>query len=134
MNTVPLRIVVEDRYPVQRGQRFSIRVEFDKALPDGTDIALQFEALDGTDGFEIGDHQRLGLGVPEYRAHGTAAGEAGVYRLSRITLNHPALATRVYTSVPDVVLTIVDNLPSFPELVAAERCLSHSDYARDGSQ
>lgn len=127
MNMLPLRVVAEDRYPVQRGQRFSVRIEFDRALADGTDVALQFEALDGTDGFEIGDHQRLGLGVPAYRAHGKAAGEPGVYRLSRITLNHPALATRVYAAVPEVVLTIVDTLPSFPELVGAERFISHSD-------
>lgn len=116
--------------PVQRGQRFSIRIEFDRALADDMDIALQFEALDGTDGFEITQHQRMSLRVPEYRVHGTAQGVAGVYRLNRITLNHPALTPRVYTPIPDVSLTIVDELPSFPEIVSAERYVSQTELPR----
>jgi hypothetical protein len=111
----------EDLYPVQRGQRFSIKIEFDRTLADDTDVTLQFEALDGTDGFEIANHQRISLRAPEYRAHGIAQGEAGVYRLSRVTLNHPALPPRVYHNVPDVRLTIVEEPPSYPELVSAER-------------
>jgi hypothetical protein len=66
--------------------------------------------------------------------HGRASGEAGVYSLSRITLTHPALPSRVYTGVPDVGITIVDDLPVFPELVAAERCLSNSDVARPNAE
>jgi hypothetical protein len=121
VNAKPLRAVAENPYPVQRGQRFSIKLEFDRALADDTDIALFFEALDGTDGFEIAAHQRISLRVPEYRVYGTARGEAGVYRLNRVTLNHPALTQRVYPNPPGVGLTIVDEPPSFPELVSAER-------------
>lgn len=117
----------EELYPVQRGQRFSIRIEFDRALADDTDVTLQFEAVDGTDGFEIAHHQRISLRAPEYRVHGIAQGEAGVYRLSSITLNHPALPPRVYTNVPDVRLTIVEEAPSYPELVSAGRHISRDE-------
>jgi hypothetical protein len=130
MNAEPLRSEAADPDPVQRGQRFSIKIEFDRALADEMDIAVQFEALDGTDGFEITHHQRISLRVPEYRVHGMALGVAGVYRLSRVTLNHPALNPRVYASIPDVRLTIVDDLPSFPELVSAERYVIRADLPR----
>jgi hypothetical protein len=130
VNAEPLRANTEELYPVERGQRFSIRVEFDRSLPDDTDVALQFEALDGTDGFEIAHHHRLSLRVPEYRVHGTARGEPGVYRLSCVTLNHPALTPRVYATPPDVRLTVVDDPPSFPELVSVERYISEVEPPR----
>jgi hypothetical protein len=119
---VPLRVESLDLYPVQRGQRFSVDVEFDRALADDTDVAVEFEALDGTDGFEIVDHQRVSL-LPQYRVHGMARGVAGLYRLSRVTLNHPAIPARVYPAPSDVRLTIVDEPPSFPELLSAQRCI-----------
>jgi hypothetical protein len=121
VNAEPRRADSDDLEPVQRGRRFSMRVEFDRALADGMDIALHFEALDGTDGFDIAEHQRISLRTPEYRVHGTAVGEPGVYRLAGITLNHPALAPRAYGVVPDVRLTILDEPPSYPELVFAGR-------------
>jgi hypothetical protein len=88
---------------------------------------LQFEALDESECFEITSHQRLSLRSPEYRVHGRALGEIGQYRLSRITLNHPALAERVYDDPPGVSLTIVDKSESFPELVSAERYVSQTE-------
>jgi hypothetical protein len=121
MNAEALPAKVEPLYPVQRGQQFSIRIEFDRALAEDTDVALQFEALDGTDGFEIVDRQRMSMRVPEYRVHGTARGEPGVYRLIRMVLSHPTLTPRVYASPPGIELTIVEEPPSFPELVSAER-------------
>jgi hypothetical protein len=130
VNAEPLRSSTEDLYPVERGQRFSVRIEFDRVLADDTDVALHFEALDGTDGFEIVERQRISLRAPEYRMHGTAQGEAGVYRLSRVTLNHPALTPRVYAAPTDVTLTIVDEPPSFPELVSAERYISRAELPR----
>jgi len=130
VNVTTLRAEAADPYPVERGQRFSIRIEFDRALADDTEVALQFEALDGTDGFEIGQHQRISLRVPEYRVHGAAKAEPGEYRLSRVTLNHPALTPRVYDGLPEVRLTIVEVSPSFPELISAERYISRAELPR----
>ena len=127
MSAEPIREGTEDLFPVKRGQRFSVRVEFASALADDTDVALQFEALDGTDGFEIAHHQRMSLRSGEYRVHGVANGEAGIYRLIRITLNHPAMTPRVYGALPDVRLTIVDDPPSFPDLVSADRYISRAE-------
>jgi hypothetical protein len=123
VKVVPLRIGAPDLNPVQRGQRFSVNIEFDRALADDTNVAVEFEALDGTDGFEIVGHQRVSL-LAQYRVYGVARGNAGLYRLSRVTLNHPAIAPRVYPAPSDVRLTIVDEPLSFPELVSAQRCIT----------